>query len=427
MRPLLFARRRRFGWEGGVHSEVGDSNERSRWLAVAMFAGVAVVLYIVVAAAFGRYAHLYSFGDDLNHPRPDPAYTGPRWLAGWVRFDALWYRSIAVDGYFFRGRTAQSSVAFFPMYPLLMRALQRVFGGDVAVWGIPITAGSGLVGVSLYWRWVKDKVHDSARTTALAVLLLWPYALYLYGAVYADALFLALALAAFTCVERDRIVLAALFGAAATATRPVGIAVVLGLSARVIEQRGVVRLAVHDGARRLIDVNIRRLRPTDPFIAFSAAGLVSYSIFLSRRFGDPFAFATAEAAPGWDQNPGWNVWLKHAWVTRLTHLPDSGLRYFGVVTLQGVLAIGFVLLVPRIVHRFGWAYGVYTLVLLAFPLAGSKDFQGLGRYALGAFPAFAVLGELLAEHQRIRRAWLAASALGLIVFCGSFARNGYVA
>ena len=339
-------------------------------------------------------------------------------------------------------------MAFFPLYPLLLRALHRVLGGAVAIWGIPVTFVSGAVGVALYWRWVQDKVHDAARTTALAVLVLWPYALYLYGAVYADALFVALSLAAFTFVERDRIVLASLLGALATATRPVGIAVVVGLSARVIEQRGVLRLAVrkptwlwnattpgngasHDtleGARRrILELRVRWLRPSDAFIAVSAAGLVGYSIFLSRRFGDPFAFATAEAAPGWDQNPGPSVWLKHAWLTRLTHLPESGLRYFGVVTLQGLLAIGLVLLIPRIVRRFGWAYGIYTLVLLAFPLLGSKDFQGLGRYALAAFPAFAALGEVLATHSRLRVAWFTLSAIGLVVFCGSFARNGYVA
>jgi len=98
-----------------------------------------------------------------------------------------------------------------------------------------------------------------------------------------------------------------------------------------------------------------------------------------------------------------------------------------VVTLQAVLVTGLVLLVPLVVKRFGWAYGGYTLALLAFPLIGSKDFQGLGRYALGAFPAFAVLGELLAERPRARRVWFALAFTGLCFFTASFARGGYVA
>ena len=134
------------GWQ---HSERRDAAEAPRWIAFAMFAAVAVVLYLVVAAAFGRYAHLYSFGDERNHPGRDPIFTGPRWLAGWVRYDALWYRGIALDGYFFRGKSAQSSVAFFPLYPLILRLLHRCFGGDPATWGVPVTFTSG--------RWARSR------------------------------------------------------------------------------------------------------------------------------------------------------------------------------------------------------------------------------------------------------------------------------
>ena len=72
-------------------------------------------------------------------------------------------------------------------------------------------------------------------------------------------------------------------------------------------------------------------------------------------------------------------------------------------------------------------YGLYTAVLLAFPLIGSKDFQGLGRYALGAFPAFAAGGELLAERPLLRRAWFVFAFCALCFFSASFARGGYVA
>lgn len=121
------------------------------------------------------------------------------------------------------------------------------------------------------------------------------------------------------------------------------------------------------------------------------------------------------------------MWFKTAWASRLIHLPGSGPRYFAIVTLQGLLVLGLVALVPRVIKRFGWAYGLYTLGLLAFPLIGSKDFQGLGRYALGAFPAFAVAGELLAERPRLRRLWFAAAFCALCFFTAAFARGGYVA
>jgi hypothetical protein len=268
--------------------------------------------------------------------------------------------------------------------------------------------------------------------------------------VYADALFVFLVLAAFVSIEHDRIPLAALFGALATATRPVGIAVVVGLTARVLEQRGVLRLALLDrirwfgptGARagapaalqdpaidegRVVAIEPQRLRKADPLVLLSVSGLLVYIAYLWQKFDDPFAFATVEAAPGWDQRPGPKVWFKTAWASRLIHLPGSGPRYFAAITLQALLVLVLVLLVPRIVKRFGWAYGLYTAALLAFPLIGSKDFQGLGRYALGAFPAFAAGGELLAERPLLRRAWFVFAFCALCFFSASFARGGYVA
>jgi hypothetical protein len=409
----------------------------SRWFAFALFVSVAVLLYVIVAVMITRVD-------------PDAFYTGPRWLGGWVRNDAGWYRNVADNGYFFKGDTEQSSVAFFPLYPLLTRWLSHGFGGDPSAWGVPITLLSGFGAAMLFWHWLKARLEPSAARTALAIFVVWPYAVYLYGAVYADALFVFLVLAAFVSIEHDRIPLAALFGALATATRPVGIAVVVGLTARVLEQRGVLRLALLDrirwfgptGARagapaalqdpaidegRVVAIEPQRLRKADPLVLLSVSGLLVYIAYLWQKFDDPFAFATVEAAPGWDQRPGPKVWFKTAWASRLIHLPGSGPRYFAAITLQALLVLVLVLLVPRIVKRFGWAYGLYTAALLAFPLIGSKDFQGLGRYALGAFPAFAAGGELLAERPLLRRAWFVFAFCALCFFSASFARGGYVA
>ena len=44
----------------------------------------------------------------------------PGWLAGWCQGDGGWYLRIAESGYFYTpGR--QSSVAFFPVFPMLLR------------------------------------------------------------------------------------------------------------------------------------------------------------------------------------------------------------------------------------------------------------------------------------------------------------------
>ena len=115
-----------------------------------------------------------------------------------------------------------------------------------------------------------------------------------------------------------------------------------------------------------------------------------------------------------------------AWFRRLFQLSDD-VGYFSLATVQGVLALFLIGLVPMIVKRFGWAYGLYTFVILGFPLVGRKDFQGLGRYSLAAFPAFAVLGEVLARRRIARRIWLLVSMFALCGLTVAYARGCYVA
>ena len=407
--------------------------------ALAIYAAIAFVLFVFVA-----------FFANVDLPLPyrqevKPAdYSGPSVLEGWVRFDAGWYRSIAEDGYYFRGDEEQSPVAFFPIYPLVMRGFHSVVGGDTAAWGILITLLAGLTIAVLFYRWCVPRLGDIGARYALATLLLWPYSWYLFGAVYADALFIALVIGAFSLLERDRLVLATALGVIATATRPVGVAVVIGLFARELERQGVFTLprldrvrvgqltpsvasaSAHDDSVPLIRFDLTKLRARSLLPLLSVAGLVSYIVYLAVEFGEPFAFVIAERAPGWDLKAGPQTWFKLDFFERVVHFPSQGPWYTAGLVAQAVLAIGVLTLAPRVGRKFGWGYAVYVVAVLAIPLVGSKDFQGIGRYTLSAFPAFAVMGHCLAVRRRLATGVLALSALGLGILCSGFARGAYV-
>ena len=413
----------------------------------------ALIIYGAIAAAL--YAFVAFFANvDLPLPYKQgvkPAnYSGPTLLEGWVRFDGGWYRSIAEHGYYFRGDKEQSSVAFFPVYALFMRAFHWVFGGDTAAWGILITLLAGLTVAVLFYRWCVPRLGEVGARYALAMLLLWPYAWYLFGAVYADALFIALVIGSFTLLEKDHLVLATALGAIATATRPVGLAVVVGLFARELERQGVFSLPRLDRVRvaqltpstpgiadrpeisaptdrpPLIRFDLSKLRARSALPLLSIAGLVSYVVYLAAKFGEPFAFVKAERAPGWDLKAGPHTWFKVEFFDRLIHFPHMGKWYTAGLLVQALLAIGLLTLTRRVGRKFGWGYAVYVVVVLAIPLVGSKDFQGIGRYCLAAFPAFAVMGEYLMTRRRLATGVLVLSALALCLLCSGFARGAYV-
>ena len=110
-------------------------------------------------------------------------------LEGWYRFDGGWYRYIADNGYFFTDLSQQSPVAFFPAYPLAIRAV-AVVGRGTVLSAILLTMACGLGSAVLFYNWARDRFDDATARTGLLVLLLYPFAFYLFGAVYGDALFL---------------------------------------------------------------------------------------------------------------------------------------------------------------------------------------------------------------------------------------------
>jgi hypothetical protein len=281
-------------------------------------------------------------------------------------------------------------------------------GLPTLVAGVAVTTLSGLLAAALFYRWSAARLAPGAARAALLVLLLYPFAYYLYGAVYSDALFLLGVLASFQLLEADRPALAGLCGAVATATRPVGPALVLGLAARALERRG----------------RLRRVRPVDATVLLSALGFTAYCAWLWYAFGDPFAFARAMGAPGWEQPPGPATWFKLALVKELTTSPFRlGQVLLAAHVSATLAAFG---LVPRATRRFGWAYGLYALAVLAIPAVSSKDLFEMGRYVLAAFPCFGAAGDLLAPRPRLYAAALGGSMLLLAVLTSLYARWYFV-
>jgi len=343
-------------------------------------------------------------------PIPEAAsrlFFGPLARA-WARWDSGWYASIARDGYSY-GPGNQGPVAFFPGYPLTIRALANL-GLDLFTSGFLVTLGCGILACWLFVRWAATQTDARTALLASMLVILYPFALYLYGAVYSDALLLALVVGAFLCLERDAVVPATLLGAAATFTRPVAPAVVLGLLIRQLERRRQQRAPI-----RLID-----------FLPLAAAGgLGLYMFHLWRHFGDPLAFVHVQSAPGWDQPPGWHTWLKVTWFQILFPrvAPLVAIRLIG----HAFVALGALALVPATRRHLGWGYAVYVALAVGLPTISSKDFMGLGRYVLSAFPIFLTLALLMRGKPRLAAGWLVVSGMTLALLAMAWGAGGYVA
>lgn len=141
-------------------------------------------------------------------------------------------------------------------------------------------------------------------------------------------------------------------------------------------------------------------------------------MYLATRFGKPFLFIQIEKY--WGQAPAIHTWLKIEFLNQVTAFsdPSSWLAHIAHPVIT-VLALA---LVPQVFHRFGWGYGVDSLLAVGVAAFSTKDFFGCGRYALAAFLCFAAAGGLLAEHTVLRTPALVLNATALVVMTSLFAR-----
>lgn len=356
------------------------------------------------------------------------AHAESRIVQALAQWDAGWYLRIATQGYSLTPGE-QSPVAYFPAFPLAIRAASWV-GLNPRWAGVGLSWLFGLAGLAVFSRWAQAAASNlttpvaaeggggtgvggtAADESRAATLLLacYPFAIYLYGVVYSDGLFLLLCATAFLAVERDRPGWATLFGMLATATRPVAPAVVLGLVLRGVERKWS---------------SGQRLGARDFLPAAAGLGLVAYMGYLQWRFGDALAFVHVQSSPGWDQPPGWHSWSKEVWLEQWqrNEAPLISLRLLAHPALT-LLALALVWPTRRLL---GWGYAVYVAVAVGLPALSSKDFQGMGRYVIAAFPLFLVMTLLLLRWPRALRALTVASAVVALGCAALFGSGFYLA
>lgn len=367
-------------------------------------------LYVTIAGALTAVSTVAPSLWPKGNAPPRSHMVLDRVFGNWLLWDGTWYLQIAEHGYSYRPNH-QSTVAFFPLYPVLVRVLGAALPGGVPLAAVLTTIVSGAAVLVLFHRWCAGRLSPSAARTATILLAVYPYAWFLYGAAYSDALFVALVLGAFVLVERDRPLWAGVVGAFATATRPTGVALLIGLVAVTLHRRGAFRSGF-----------VQRLRPKDLGVLVAAAGLAVWCAYLALRFKNPLAFVETEGAQGWDQAPGLHTWMKHWFFWHLSH---DGWTDSLKLVVQALACVGFLAAVPAVWKRFGWGYGAYVLAAVLLPTMSTSDFNGAGRYLLAAFPVFAIVGGAIDPRPLLRRAVPFVSAIGLVFGTSLFA-SGYL-
>ncbi|MGA1263924.1 MAG: mannosyltransferase family protein [Prochlorothrix sp.] len=205
-----------------------------------------------------------------------------------THWDGEWYRSIAEQGYSYAPDGQEYNVAFFPLFPLLVRGLMAI--------GLPFPVAAIFLSNLCFWAvllrlfgWMARTQNEAvARWTVL--FLAWCPWSYYSSIAYTESLFLWVTLSALIAFEQKDYGGAALWGMLASATRLPGIVLVPTFGLLTWLQGRSPQGYLAAGA--------------------SSLGVVAYSLYCGWKFDAPLAFIAVQEA--WEARPdflGQNWWL----------------------------------------------------------------------------------------------------------------------
>jgi hypothetical protein len=405
--------------QGRWLTRVRDSAAVRAAVRIGLSTRLAVLLVAVFAAlSFGPASgglareNAHKFDEPaLTHPIADPL------LAPLARWDSVWYLRIADSGY---GDSAPRA-AFFPLYPVLVRAVGTVFGGShgallVAAYLISLAAFLGAL--TLLHRLTELELGRRLAGPTLLLLAVFPAAVY-FGAPYSESLFLLLAVGAFYAARTGRWAWAGACAGLASATRSAGLLLLLPLA--------------------LIWWDSRPRRGRDAaWLALAPAGIAAYAAWLGIVEGDAFRFLDVQEA--WSREL--TVPLAGAWDGLVAAVDGvrqlaSGSRspvYFDAAAgdpfrIAAINVMLFATLVFAVVacvgvlRRLPRPYGVWVAASLVLPLTfpvTPQPLMSLPRFVSVLFPIFMWLA-VVSDERRTSDLVVCISALGLGLFTAQYA------
>jgi hypothetical protein len=311
--------------------------------------------------------------------------TGGRWvLDRFTYWDSFHFTRIAERGYLPPGLPCCDQ-AFFPGYPLAIRVLSPLTGGNAMLAGILISLAAGTVAAVMLWQLaIAQGLGPRVAATAVVLLGVAPYGIFLV-AVYSEALFLAVTVAAWWAAVTRRWWLAGALAAAATTVRVNGMFLVAALAVMYLVQMR----------------EDRRRRPNADLLALALpfAVLGAYFGYLRARTGAWNAWQAAQDA-GWARRTAW-PWtgLRAGWdAIASASAPDLVVSRWAdlVSVVAGLLLLAVLLWLRR------WAEATY-IALSVGVLVCSTMITSAPRYTLTWFPAYLLVAQL--AHRR-GWAWL---------------------
>ncbi len=345
-----------------------------------------VFLWLIVVNVFG-FVVLNRF-----NLTSDTAYT---WIHQWNfppiqsfdfidmhnRWDSYWYLDIVEHGYYLKTDNTLSNVAFFPLYPVLIKIAGTILLGHFVLAGWLISIASLFLAVSYFYRLVREFHPDIDPLLPIIFMLVFPTAFF-FNIVYTESLFLFLTLACFYYTFRRQFWLAGVFAFFAALAHSNGVFLAIPLLWETWRVYGFRSLYTW------------RILP----ITLPAVAMVSFFAYSAWKFHDLFLFFKLESA----------------WGRSFKLNPDHFLFFSHPAIMNFVIDLSFTLLILTVIVLVWRTLSpLYAVFMSATVLAAltSGTLMSIGRYSLVLFPMFILLATI--SNKTAQMTWIFASTLFL--------------
>ncbi|HLZ81362.1 MAG TPA: mannosyltransferase family protein [Ktedonobacteraceae bacterium] len=310
-------------------------------------------------------------------------------LASWNHWDAANYVRIAQFGY-----QTPFDVAFFPLFPLLIKIFAFVLGGWSYLLVGTIISNAALLGALfvLYQLAVEAGGEEVAQRT-LIYICIFPTAFYFF-APYNESLFLLLAAGTFLALRRQHWWLAGLLGFFASLTRSPGVLLVVPF---------LVELWVSRESTTAFRQNILfRILP----IVLIPLGTLLYALYCWHISGNLLDFVVVQSH--WGRHTAWpwqGIFLS---LTQIFWNQPFGSFNEVHNVLDLTATIAFITLAVLGRNKLRASYTIWMAVMLFYILLSPATINmdplvSNQRFVLELFPAFITLAILGARHSRLHQ------------------------
>jgi len=304
----------------------------------------------------------------------------------WFGWDTITYLKIAIHGY---GNDA--TIAFMPLYPLMIRLLTPLSGGNYLLAALLVSTVCAVLALILLFELFLSTYTEDTAWKAVFTFLSFPTAFFLLAG-YTESLFITLVLAFWLLARKGHWVWAGLVAGLATLTRLQGVvlsAVMLWmiLSSSIPGREVSVRAQIRQVLESLKSLRLRSsIHPT----AWLAVPI-------------PLIFSAVYQFCLWDSGYGtipdalrkyWHLESVPPWtgfILFLQRLPDRHFNYMDWIDL----ALFIVILIASLIglRRLDPAFSVYTWLTIAVLLTRGTPphlLASYSRYFLTLFPLAAL-------------------------------------